>query len=67
MAVLPAAPCTISMAASRTRFGAAAVWPRPPAGTIASRNGRATVTPMPLQHRPAGMCFLVMIIASPRN
>ena len=63
-AVLPAAPCTISTAARRMRLGAAfarAVR----AGTIASRNGSAIVTPMPLSIVRREMCFFVMIIASP--
>src|SRR5690242_13434587 len=46
--VLPADPCTISMHDSLV-LAAAAVRANAPAGTIASRNGSATVTPMPLR------------------
>ena len=64
IAVAPAEPCTISMQASRTRpaaVRASAVR----AGTIASRNGRATVTPSPFRTVRRDRCFRVMNIADP--
>ena len=64
MAVAPAEPCTISMAASRT-FPAAAVFATAPAGTIASRNGSAMVTPTPLRAVRREMCFCVMNMSAP--
>src|SRR5438876_8843119 len=49
--VLPAAP-----AADARRVHA-------PAGSIASRNGRATVTPMPFRTVRREMCFIVMCMS----
>src|SRR5262249_39123980 len=59
--VLPAAPCTISMATSRMRFAAdAAPWASAlPAGTIASRKGSAIVAPIPFRTVRLGRCFFV--------
>src|SRR4051812_41042120 len=59
----PAAPWTISMQTSRVRSSEAAraVFDhRPPAGTIASRNGSATAAPSPRSTARRGMCFPVM-------
>ena len=48
--VLPAAPCTISMAISRSlRADAASFAHAVPAGAIASRNGSAIVAPRPFR------------------
>ena len=55
IAVAPAEPCTISMAASRTFPDAA--FAAAPAGTMASRNGSATVTPRPFRAVRREMCF----------
>ena len=60
--VAPAEPCTISMAASRT-LPAAVLANTVRAGTIASSNGNAIVTPMPRSTVRREMCFLVMNIA----
>ena len=62
-AVLPAEPCTISMQASRT-LPAAVCARAVRAGTMASRNGRATVTPRPLRAARRDRCFCVMNIVS---
>ena len=68
--LLPAAPCTISMQTSRVRSSDAALAVfdhRPRAGTIASRNGSATVAPSPRSIVRRGMCFPAMndILLSP--
>ena len=69
--VLPAQPCTISIATSRT-FGADAALASfdhtAPAGSIASSTGRATVTPIPFRTARRDKCFLVinMTLISPR-
>src|SRR5689334_11956448 len=48
--VLPAAPCTISIATNRTRFAPDASRAHAvPAGIIASRKGSATAEPSPLR------------------
>src|SRR5260370_1102347 len=65
MVVLPAAPCTISMAARRV-FGAAVVllkgvW----AGSIASSNGSTTDPPSPRRTMRRERCFFVINISSP--
>ena len=57
MAVAPAEPCTISMQASRTR-PAAVLASAVRAGTIASRNGRATVAPSPFSDGAPRQVFL---------
>ncbi len=60
--VLPAAPCTCSMQERRI-FPAAAVFAHTVrAGTIASRNGSAIVTPIPRRTVRRETCFFVMII-----
>src|SRR5215510_15026535 len=47
-----------------TEFGPAAVWRWGVcAGSIDSRNGKATVTPTPWRNVRRGMCFLVMNIS----
>ena len=61
IAVAPAEPCTISMQASRTR-PAAVLASAVRAGTIASRNGRATVAPSPFSTVRRDKCFCVMNI-----
>ena len=61
--VLPAAPWTISMAAKRTWLAAACARAAR-AGTIASRNGKATVTPMPRRTSRRESCFFAMNIGS---
>jgi len=63
MAVLPADPCTISMATSRT-FRPAASARR--AGSIASSRGSASVAPAPLRTARRDRCLLVMYMSSPR-
>ena len=55
-AVLPAAPCTISIATRRSFFGAA----NARAGAIASRNGSAIVAPSPFRTVRRSRCFCVM-------
>src|SRR5262245_1311268 len=62
--VLPAAPCTISIATKRTRFepAAASRAQAVPAGTIASRKGRATVAPRPRSIVRRDRCLLAMYI-----
>ncbi len=66
IAVLPADPCTISMHARRTLAGAFAN--TRPAGTIASMNGSATVTPIPFRTVRREMRFCEMNIRlSPRS
>ena len=62
-AVLPAEPCTISMAAKRTLPRAA--WADARAGTIASRNGNAMVTPTPLRTVRRDSCFCVRYMSAP--
>ncbi len=68
MAVLPALPCTISMHTRRC-FDAAApaavLAYTVLAGTIASRNGSAAVTPMPFKMARREMCFFEMYMTSP--
>ena len=61
-AVLPAEPCTISMHADADLAGAAALRLRRPAGTIASSNGSARVTPMPFSTVRREMCFFVRYV-----
>src|SRR5688500_8130193 len=61
-AVLPAEPCTISMAASRILPRAACAEAR--AGTMASRNGSAMVTPAALSTVRRDNCFWVRYIVS---
>src|SRR5205809_7801033 len=63
--VLPADPWTISMHTSRVFDppAADALRVHAPAGSIASRTGRATVTPMPLRTVRREMCFLVMCMS----
>src|SRR5438128_1215871 len=63
IAVLPAAPCTISMHDSRVRPAAAVFASSVLAGTIASSNGSEIVTPMPLRTVRRDRCFLVITIA----
>src|SRR6516162_3604378 len=59
--VAPADPCTISMQMSRVFDADPAVFANAvPAGTIASRTGRATVTPMPLRTARRDRCFFEM-------
>src|SRR3954468_22269834 len=61
-ALLPAAPCTISMQARR-ETGAAAVFAiEVAAGTIESSSGRASDAPIPLRTVRRETCFLVMNI-----
>ena len=58
-AVLPAEPCTISIATKRIfRPPLARRCERARAGTIASRNGSASVTPMPLRTVRRERCLL---------
>ena len=57
------APC--SMQASRVLPAAAGLASSVRAGTIASRNGSATVAPMPRRTVRREMCFLVRYIGSP--
>src|SRR5438093_10887498 len=65
-AVLPADPCTISMHTSRIFDDPAAVLAHAvPAGSIASRNGNATVTPIPFRTVRRETCFFGMYM-SPR-
>jgi hypothetical protein len=64
MAVAPAEPCTISIAARRT-LPAAVLANTVRAGAIASRNGSAIVTPMPRRTVRREMCFCVIYIVSP--
>src|SRR5437868_103339 len=61
IAVLPAAPCTISIATSRIFFDdpAAVVAYAVPAGVIASRNGSATVMPIPFRTVRRERCFFL--------
>src|SRR5688500_9486006 len=61
-AVLPAEPCTISMAAKRTLPRTACAEAR--AGTMASRNGSAMVTPAALSTVRRDICFWVRYIVS---
>ena len=63
MTVAPAEPCTISMAARRILV-AAVFASAVRAGTIASRNGSATVTPSPLRAVRRERCFCVMNIVA---
>src|SRR5688500_5377211 len=65
-AVLPAEPCTISIAARRILPRAACAEAR--AGTIASRNGSAIVTPAALRTVRRDNCFCVryMGVSHPR-
>src|SRR5439155_12808305 len=66
MAVLPAAPWTISIATRRRpdEDGPAAVVAYAlPAGSMASRNGSATVTTMPFRTVRRERCFFVMRIS----
>jgi hypothetical protein len=62
---LPAAPCTISMAARRTLPLAAVLAHAVLAGTMASSSGRAAVTPMPLRTVRRERWRLVISMASP--
>ena len=62
-AVLPAEPWTISMAAKRTLPRAA--WAEARAGTIASRNGNAMVTPTPFRTVRRDSCFCVRYMSAP--
>ena len=64
-AVLPADPCTISIATRRTFLFAAAAPKTDRAGTIASSNGSARVAPIPLSTVRRGRCLFVMYIESP--
>src|SRR5436309_2870724 len=67
MTVLPADPWTISMHTRRVLPDAPAADARrvhAPAGSIASRNGSATVTPIPLRTVRRERCFLVMCMSS---
>ncbi len=61
--VLPADPCTISMATSRVRpvgVSAAVVVHAVAAGTMASRNGSAMLAPIPFSTVRRGRHFLAM-------
>ena len=60
--VLPAAPCTISIATRRVLSLPALAHARR-AGTIASRNGSATEAPMPRSRVRREKCLFVMNIA----
>src|SRR5687768_17904253 len=62
-AVLPAEPCTISMAAKRTLPGAACAEAR--GGNMASRDGNAMVTAAGLRTVRRDKCFCVRYIVSP--
>src|SRR5690606_41621808 len=60
----PADPCTISMATKRVRSDSAMPsFHALPAGAIASRNGSATVAPIPLRKVRRGSCFWVRNIS----
>src|SRR6188768_264957 len=61
MPLHPASPCTSSMHTRRVWVGAAAAraFALHPAGTIASRNGRATVAPAPRRNVLRAMCLPV--------
>src|SRR4029079_9819973 len=61
--VLPAAPWTCSMQASRVRPAAAVFASAVRAGTIASRNGSAIVAPMPRRTVRRLTCFFVRYIS----
>src|ERR1700733_12689830 len=66
--VLPAEPCTISIAAKRVRGVAAVLRSGVCAGTMESSNGSATVAPKPRRTVRREMCFLVMnIVLTPRG
>src|SRR5262245_14732831 len=60
--VLPAAPCTISIHASRVLGLFAAVRDWANAGSMESRKGKATVAPIPRSMVRREICFLVMNI-----
>src|SRR5438094_578652 len=65
-AVLPADPCTMSMHTSRIFDDPAEVLAHAvPAGSIASRNGNATVTPIPFRTVRRETCFFVMYMLAP--
>src|SRR5688572_11957378 len=65
-AVLPAEPCTISMAAKRILPRAACAEAR--AGTMASRKGSAMVTPAALRTVRRDNCFWLRYnVSAPRN
>jgi hypothetical protein len=61
-ALLPAAPCTISMQASRDAGAAAVFASSVLAGTIESSNGSANEAPMPFRTVRRERCFFVMNI-----
>src|SRR5438093_9327065 len=65
IAELPADPCTISMHTRRTFFPAALAPQAFRAGVIASRNGSASVTPIPFRTVRRERCLFVRYIASP--
>src|SRR5947208_157616 len=65
IAELPADPWTISTHTSRTFFAAALAPQAFRAGVMASRNGSASVTPIPFRTVRRERCLLVRYIATP--